>query len=234
MTMRDLIGLGIGYAYPVALIGLAEAVRRWKGYPQDFTRKLIHIGAGMWVFGILALFDTWYIGLLPFATFIILNYIFYRYRIFAAMDAPDSTPGTIYFALSITLLFLAFWRPDSPLDRGYVAVAGTMVMTWGDALASIIGQRWGQHRYTMAGSTRTWEGSGVMLLASFVSILLTLLLVPGSSLSPETSALGLGICLVAALLSGVTAALVESVSPRGTDNLSVPLLTALVVFGSTM
>jgi phytol kinase len=73
-----------------------------------------------------------------------------------------------------------------------------------------------------------------MLLASFVSILLTLLLVPGSSLSPETSALSLGTCLVAALLSGVTAALVESVSPRGTDNLSVPLLTALVVFGSTM
>ena len=43
----------------------------------------------MWVWGILALFDTWQIGLIPFGTFIILNYVFYRFTIFQAMDSED-------------------------------------------------------------------------------------------------------------------------------------------------
>lgn len=233
MTTRDLIGLGASYVYPVVLIALAEIVRRWRGYPQDFTRKLIHIGAGMWVFGVLALFDTWYVGIIPFATFIILNYIFYRYRVFDAMDRADSTPGTVYFAFSITLLFLAFWRTDSPQDRVYIAVAGTMAMTWGDSMASIIGKRWGRYRYTIAGGTRSWEGSLAMLCASMLAMFLTLLLVPNSPLSPGSLPLSLPACLGIALLGAVVATLAESVSPAGTDNLSVPLLAGFVIFAAT-
>ena len=41
----------------------------------------------------------WQIGVLPFATFILVNYLFYRYRVFGAMDAADSPPGTVYFAV---------------------------------------------------------------------------------------------------------------------------------------
>lgn len=234
MTARDLIGLGISFAYPVLLLGLAESIRRWLGFAQDFTRKIIHIGAGMWVFAVLWLFDTWYIGIIPFAAFILLNYIFYRYRLFKAMDSGDSTPGTVYFALSITLLFLALWRTDSPDDRSYVAAAGAMAMTWGDSMASIIGRRWGRHHYTIAGSQRSWEGSAALFLAAGVSMFLTLLLVPGSALSPYTLSPGIGVALVAALSGALAAALAEGVSPAGTDNLSVPLVAGGVVLAVMM
>ncbi len=233
MTARDLIGLGISFAYPVLLLGLAEGIRRWSGYPQDFTRKLIHIGAGMWVFAVLWLFDTWYIGLIPFATFILLNYIFYRYRLLKAMDTSESTPGTVYFALSITLLFLVLWRTDSPDDRSYVAAAGAMAMTWGDSMASIVGRRWGRHHYTIAGSRRSWEGSAAMLLAAGVSMFLTLMLVPGSALSPYTLSLDAGVAIAAAVSGALAATMVEGISPAGTDNLSVPLLAGAVVLAVT-
>jgi phytol kinase len=72
-------------------------LHRFAGLPADLTRKMIHIGAGMWVFGILTLFDRWEIGIIPFATFIFVNFILYRYRIVRAMDREDSSPGTIYF-----------------------------------------------------------------------------------------------------------------------------------------
>ena len=130
----------------------------------------------MWVWGILALFDDWKIGLIPFATFIVLNYIFYRYTIFRAMDAEDSTPGTVYFAFSITLLYALFWRTDGSTDRATVATGGVMAMTWGDALASIVGGRWGRRSYTVWGHRRTFEGSAMMFLASFVALLITLVL----------------------------------------------------------
>lgn len=230
MTTSDWIGLGASYLYAFGLLAFAELVRRWRGYPQDFTRKIVHIGAGMWVFGVLGLFDNWYIGIIPFATFIVLNYIFYRYKFFSAVDAADSTPGTVYFAFAITLLFLIFWRSDSPADRGYIAAAGAMAMTWGDAFAAIVGKRWGRRRYSIAGATRSWEGSAAMFVFSAVAMFLTLALVPGSALAPLTPPLAGGLALGAALLGAVAATIAEAVSPAGIDNLSVPLLSAAVVF----
>jgi dolichol kinase len=230
MTTRDLIGLIVSYGYAGGLLVLAEAIRRWRGYPQDFTRKIVHIGAGMWVFGVLALFDTWYIGVIPFATFIGLNYLFYRYRFLEAVDAPDSSPGTVYFAFSITVLFVLFWRTGSPDDKGFVAAAGTMAMTWGDALAAIIGRRYGRRKYTINGATRTWEGSAVMFGAAALAMLLTILLVPGSALAPLTPPISPMVAVIAALAAALIASVAEAFSPAGIDNISVPLLAGLSVF----
>lgn len=230
MTTRDWIGLGLSYGYAGGLLVLAELVRRWRGYPQDFTRKIVHVGAGMWVFGVLALFDTWYIGIIPFASFIVINYLLWRYKVLGAMDAQDSTPGTVYFAVSITILFGLFWRTGSPDDRGYIAAAGAMAMTWGDSMASLIGRRFGRHHYTVLDSTRSFEGSAAFIVAAGLAMALTLLLVPGSALGPLTPALGAGLALTTALVSASLAAVAEAVSPAGTDNLSVPLLAAAVVY----
>jgi len=231
MSTRDLIGLVTSFGYAFGLLIVAEVIRRWQGYPQDFTRKFVHIGAGMWVFGVLALFENWTIGVIPFATFIVLNFIFYRFRLLESVDAPDSTPGTVYFALSITLLFLMFWRTNSPDDRGYVAAAGTMAMTWGDALAAIVGKRWGRHHYQIGRGRRSFEGSAAMFAASFVAMLLTLLLTPGSALSPQSVPIGFNAALIASLIAALAATIAEGVSPHGTDNLSVPLLSSFVVAG---
>jgi phytol kinase len=230
MTQNDTIGLIASYVYAFGLLGLAELIRKWRGYSQAFTRKLVHIGAGMWVWGILALFDTWQIGLIPFGTFIILNYVFYRFTIFQAMDSEESTPGTVYFAFSITLLYALFWRTDGQPDRAVIATGGVMAMTWGDALASIVGGRWGRRSYTIWGHQRTYEGSAMMFLASFVALLITLLVLPGSSLSPTTEPLAAGTALLSALVVAVVATLAEAVAPAGTDNLSVPLLTSAALY----
>jgi dolichol kinase len=227
---NDIIGLIVSYVYAFGLLGLAEAIRAWRGYSQAFTRKLVHIGAGMWVWGILALFDAWQMGIIPFATFIVLNYIFYRQTTFKAMDAADSTPGTVYFAFSITLLYALLWRTDGGTDWAAVATGGVMAMTWGDALASIVGGRWGRRGYAVWGHRRTWEGSVAMLATSFVAVALTLLVLPGSSLSPTAEAIPTGAALLYAALASIVAALAEGVSPAGSDNLSVPLLTAATLY----
>jgi dolichol kinase len=226
MTQRDIIGLVVSYLYAGSLLALAELIRRYLGLGREFTRKLVHIGAGMWIFGVLALFDNWYIGVIPFATFIVLNWIAYRYRLFAAIDSDDSSPGTVYFAISVTLLFVLFWRPESTADKAHLAAAGVMAMTWGDALAAIIGRRWGRHRYQVGTGSRSFEGSVTMFIASACAMALTLLLLPGSALSPSAVALSAGAALLAALIAAAIATLAEGISPAGTDNLSVPLLAA--------
>ncbi|NDJ24710.1 phosphatidate cytidylyltransferase [Nostoc sp. B(2019)] len=230
MTNNDFIGLVASYIYAFGLLIVGEGLRRLFDVQPDLTRKVIHIGAGMWVFGVLLLFNHWEIGIIPFATFIGLNYLFYRYRLVGAMDTEDSSPGTVYFAVSVTLLFGLLWRPDGPTDNAPIAVAGIMAMTWGDALAALIGRRFGQHKYQVGNSVRSWEGSAAMFVASTTAIFLVLLLLPGSSLSPLATPLGLGHAFLVALVSATFATLAEAVSPHGTDNLSVPLVAAGVAW----
>lgn len=233
MHNQDIIGLIVSFVYAFGLLGIAEVIRHVRNFTQDFTRKIVHIGAGMWVFGILAIFETWYIGIIPFASFIVLNYITYRYRLLDAVDSEDSTPGTVYFALSITILFMAFWRTHSPDDRGVIAAAGVMAMTWGDAMASIIGRRFGRHRYTFRGDTRSWEGSAAMFTASSLAMFLTLYLLPGTSLAPTTPDFSLATSLIAAVCAACVATLAEGLSPRGTDNISVPILATATLWITT-
>ena len=229
MTTNTIIGLVASYVYAFGLIVVAETLHRVWNISQDLTRKLVHVGAGMWVFGVLALFDRWQWGVLPFATFIIANYLFHRYRVFKAMDAEQSTLGTVYFALAITVLFSLLCRPQGPVDHASIAVAGTMALTWGDAAAALVGQNVGRHQYRVWGSQRSWEGSAALVVVAAVAIFATLTLLPGSWLSPHSPLVGSGTALLAAALGAGSAALVEALSPHGTDNLSVPFAAAAVV-----
>ncbi len=226
MTTGDLLGLISSYVYAFSLLIIVEAIRRWRNYPTDFTRKLIHIGAGMWIWGILLLFDHWYLAIIPSATFILLNALFLRFHIFSAMDPKEgATRGTVYFAFSFTLLLVMFhtgWDSGFPRGIAYIAAAGIMAMTWGDAFSAIIGKRYGKHTYSIVGHTkRTIEGSLAGFVFTFVAVAITLLI-----LSP----LSFPLVLVGALLAAIVGTLLEAVSPGGTDNLTVPIGVAIVLF----
>ena len=236
MSARDVIGLVLSYAYAFGLLFFVEAIGRRSKWRQAFTRKIIHIGAGMWIWGILATFEHWYFGIIPFATFIVLNYVFYRQQSFGAMDAADSTPGTVYFAFSITVLFGLLWRTGGTVDRAPIAAAAVMAMTCGDAAASLIGQRWGAHKYTSFGHTRSWEGTAAMAVVTFLAIRATSLWLPGSMLSPNSLPWSVWHALLISLMGTAMATAAEALSPAGTDNLSVPLLSglAMVVLDSAL
>ncbi|MGC9350149.1 MAG: diacylglycerol/polyprenol kinase family protein [Anaerolineae bacterium] len=230
MTSNDVLGLILSYVYAFGLLLTVEAVGKRLHWPQYLTRKIVHIGAGMWIWGIAGIFDTWIYGLIPFATFILLNYLFYRYQIFKAMDATDSSPGTIYFAISITTLFALLWRTDGSIDRLPIAAAAVMAMTWGDGVASIIGQSIGRHDYHVFGHRRSWEGTFAMAVLSVTVIFLTLWLLPDSDWSPNSPDMTLSAALLAALIGGSAATAAEALSPAGIDNLTVPLLTGAILY----
>jgi phytol kinase len=97
-----------------------------------------------------------------------------------------------------------------------------MPLTWGDAMAAILGKQYGQIKYQVLGYTRSVEGSVSMFLFSLVSTFLALWLLP----SPTSGWENLGIALVVALV----ATLVEAVSPWGLDNLTIPASSGLVLY----
>lgn len=228
MTTGDILGLIFSYIFAFGMLLLVEAIRRWRNYPVEFTRKLVHIGAGMWIWVILLLFDHWQLAIIPTATFIIFNYIFLRFHIFKAMDPKQgATPGTVYFAFSCTLLLFIFhtgWEQGFPRGFEYYAMSGIMAMTWGDAFASIIGKRFGKHSYKVPGSKnhrRTLEGSAACFVFTFAAVCVTLAIM---------SSLILPLILIGGFIAAVIATLLEAISPYGSDNLTVPIVVAILLF----
>jgi phytol kinase len=216
MTGGDLRALLLSFAYVLAVLLACDFLRR-RGVSVALTRKAVHIAVGMWVFPTLLLFDHWYWALVPPATFTLLNALSLRFRFFAAIEVAERSLGTVLFPLSFAGLLALFWPAGYPA----VAAGGVMAMTWGDALASLVGQAYGRRTYTVWGQTKTWLGSLACFSWSMLAVTLTLVVV--GLYTPPTA-------LWHAALASLAATVVEALSPKGTDNLFVPLAAAGVLY----
>jgi dolichol kinase len=210
--MSPWLAILISFGYIMAMIGIAEGLRRWRHYGSDFTRKFIHIAVGMYSVIAVTIFDQREWAIIPPAAFIIINFLDWKYGILKAMTSSDrSNLGTVYFPISFVIIIWLFW------DRPALLVGSLMPMTWGDALAAVIGRRYGRRQYTILNATRSVEGSLVMFGASALSTWLALAL------------LGADTPLGMALVTAAGASLAESVSPWGLDNLTVPAASAALL-----
>lgn len=218
---QDYTALIVSYIYVFGIIALGEVFRRVGGRPPDFTRKVIHVGVGMWIVGTVLLFERWQFALIPPVTFVLINAASYWMDLFKAMEAEEQgNLGTIYFPIAFGALIYLFW--DQPL----LLVASIMPLTWGDAMAAIIGRRYGHYRFTVGGHTRSLEGSAAMLFWSWLSTFLVLLGMP-YLLGQEPLN-----WLLALIYSGFVAIIcttVEALTPWGVDNLTVPAAAAVAL-----
>ncbi|HIE37852.1 MAG TPA: phosphatidate cytidylyltransferase [Anaerolineales bacterium] len=215
----DLPFLILSYVYLFGTLAAAEGLRRWQGYPVDFTRKVVHIAAGMTVW-LLLLFRHLPMALIPPISFIFINALSYWKGTFQAMETGErGNLGTVYFPLSFSILTWLLWN-QRPL-----LVAALMPMTWGDALAAVVGRRWGRRRFRVPGSTRSLEGSLTFLAVAWMATAIPLALLPATPFPGWNG-------LIVALGVAAATAAVEALSPWGLDNLTVPAVSALVLWAA--
>jgi phytol kinase len=164
------------------------------------------------------MFKSLYWAIIPPLAFIVINYLDYRFGLIQAMMSSNrSNLGTVYFPISFAVILAVFWgNPTMPTTHPHLIVAALMPMTWGDALAAVVGERIGRHRYTILGHTRSLEGSFVMLVVSALATWLAL-----GSLSSSAA--------YVAIIVAWGATLIEAISPWGIDNLTVPAVSALIL-----
>jgi phytol kinase len=210
--MSAWLALLLSFAYVLAVIGAGEGLRRWRRLDTGFTRKFIHVGVGMYSLLAINLFTerTW--AVIPPLAFVIINWLDWRYGVIQAMTSSSrANLGTVYFPLAFAVIVWIFW------ERPALLMASLMPLTWGDALAAVVGERYGRHTYRVFGSTRSLEGS---LTAYGFSAIATGLVLAG---------FGVPAAVVTALLTALAATLVEAISPWGLDNLAIPAVSALVL-----
>lgn len=216
--MTNTLGIILCFAYIFAIIGLAEALRRRRGYGSGFTRKVIHIGVGMMSWFLPFLFTSPWPFVFACVVFMIINLIDWRYGLIGSMQSKHrNNLGTVYFPLAAAVVALIFWEQPPLL------VAALMPLTWGDGLAPVIGAAYGRRFYRVHTSTRTVEGSIGFFVAGFVFTWLALWVMPGPpEISPVTAV------LPALVIMAVTT-LIEAVSIWGLDNLAVTAAAILIL-----
>ncbi|MEL6351208.1 MAG: diacylglycerol/polyprenol kinase family protein [Cyanobacteria bacterium J06627_28] len=204
----------------LALVGGASEAARRVGASPEITRKIVHIGAGQVILIAWWLAVPAWVGVSASIFFSAIALASYRFPLLPGINGIGrQSLGTFFYAVSIGLLTLWFW----PLQQPHYAAIGILIMTWGDGLAALIGQRFGEHPYQVWGEKKSWEGSLAMCLVSYVVCATILVLVQGPTLS-------------AWLVSGIVAVLataLEAVSKYGIDNLSVPVGAAAAGFWLT-
>jgi phytol kinase len=130
-----------------------------------------------------------------------------------AVERNDSL-GEVYFPLGIAGLYIL--SGGDPL-RFSIPI---LLLALADALAALIGIRYGQRHYTTAEGYKTVEGSLAFFITAFFSVHLPLLLFS------ETGRLE---TLLIALILGLLMMLVEAVAWRGLDNLFIPIIGFLLL-----
>ena len=221
---RDWIAIVALFAGIFLLVGIAEAIRRGLKWPAEFTRKLIHILVGLMTALATLLLSTSLPLALMGAFFSLANALALKKGLFKSMHGARESYGTALYPFSFLILVLFAWPDHKP-----ILVASMLVLALGDAGAAIVGESLRSPRnYTLIADPKSIAGSLAMFLITGLVLFLTFHLYPPHP-SPSSPATLLWIAILTALYA--TAA--EALGHRGSDNLSIPLSTAVLLYYMT-
>jgi len=203
MMNSDIIGLAFVYAYVIILLLISEKIL--KNHPR-ISRKFLHIMVGNILF-ILPLFKTWWvITFLAAFPFVILTFLMSPYSPIKSVKDKLSESGhglgLVYYSISWTVLALLFF------DKPWIIAVGIAAMSYGDGMASLIGENFGKRKYNLTGDTKSIEGS----LTMFIVLILTLGIV--------LTYYGMPFNFISLAVIAFVATLLEAITPRGLDNIS--------------
>jgi len=117
----------------------------------------------------------------------------------------------------------------------YFPLAAILLMIISDTLASVIGKRYGKHdiKIPWIKAIRTLEGSLAFFISGFILCFIAFTLLGVTN--PITQAhISLVDAILFSLITSILATLIELFSPSTWDDLTVPILTALIMFLLTL
>ncbi len=212
--MRNVIGVVASVAYIVGVLAFSS---KMKYFGLEFSRKFAHMMVANW----------WFIG----------NYIFdnviacstvpiiigtvmalsYKYSWFDGVERPGQKKsfGTVYYFISLLILVnISFRLYGNMIPMGIYF----MPLGYGDGMAALVGKKFHKGIYNVRGSQKSVSGSLAMFLVSFMTMY-------GYSVIYD-----LNYSVQKLLALSVAAAVIEAVSIKGSDNITIPLGTYIVSF----
>ena len=220
---QNLLVTVLGLVYVFSIVGIMDFAVK-KGFPQDISRKIVHIAAGSWLI-FWPLYDQshWskYLNITPAFIWTVLLLI----KGFTAKtddkavktmtrtgDKKELLKGPLFFTLVMNIMGTVYFYSAG-------AITSMSFLGWGDGLAPVFGKRFGKHKFTFL-AEKSLEGSIAFLVFGLSSAILLNLLFFG-----RIDIMLLIIC------AGVTT-LIEALSPKDMDNILIPFSCMLIYYFS--
>jgi phytol kinase len=231
MLNNNFLALIATFAVALTWLRLNDFIAHRGWISSHLSRKIIHIGTGplfvlCWLLFTPAISSRFLAALVPLS--ITIQFALVGLGIIkdqAAVEAMSRSGdrreilrGPLYYGIVFVALTILFWL-DSPI--GIVAM---MMVCGGDGLAEILGRRWG-HKKIFKRANKSWVGS----VGFFMGGWLLAMIVMAVYLAADIFNLSFASLLIPLTLIALISTLVEAVSPRGLDNITVPL--AAVILG---
>ncbi|MEM3596829.1 MAG: SEC59/DGK1/VTE5 family protein [Candidatus Bathyarchaeia archaeon] len=224
-VLWNVLLMAMCYAYIVLVIVISSKLNDFMHVSRKASRKFLHVMIGNLPF-VIPLFTSNIYPTLVAAPFILVTFFASPYsplksasekmKGLVGITEEGHSLGLVFYAFSYTVL--AFFFASKP----YVMAAGILPMAYGDAFASIIGERCGKTKFRLL-ANKSVEGSVAMFLFSFSSYALSLAFF---SILYNFSFFDK---LFSAVVVALVATVVEGISPLGFDNLTVPTFSVLML-----
>lgn len=221
--MAPLVYNSIVTVISVIYVFSVVAIMDWfvkKGFPQDISRKIVHIAAGSWIFCWIFFDNThWskYFNIVPafIWTILLIQKGFFAKPDDEAVktmtrtgDRRELLKGPLYFTLVMNLMGTVFYNTS-------LAVTAMSYLGWGDGIAPVFGKRFGKHKYKVL-SEKSIEGSSAFFIFGFLASLFFNYVIFGKVIYAQI------------FVSGIVAVISEAISPRDMDNLVIPFVISLL------
>ena len=200
----------------IALIILSEFFFNQKKTTSNFNRKSIHILVGCFASFSPLFFSSNLPSIVLALIFILIDMVNIKYKLLKSMESINKLSlGTIFFPVSYLIFSLFFWNYTE------FFILSFLILSIADPLASIIGENLKKPKmYQVWIDKKSIEGTITFFATSF------LILYFGSSFLFPYS-LAYIFCFSFFIASFATIA--ELISARGSDNLSIPVISILLM-----
>lgn len=214
---QDLLGIIVSFLFVLFVIGLASLGQKTLSLAPEVSRKIIHIGVSNWWLLAMYYFTSPVWATLGPLLFILVNFISLRFHLIQAMESEHDrkSTGTVLFPISLAILSMFCF---GPLCQPYVGALGVLSMGYGDGVAALVGQRWGKKKIPFLKTGKSYIGSLGMFFASWFVCAVVLL-----QYDPD-------IWFLKSVLLASFATILEALTPKGFDNLIVPLGTSFFYY----
>lgn len=214
--MRNLFGEIVSFVF-IAIVIVSAKLFEKAG--KEASRKYIHIVLSNWWIIAMVFFDSPVWAAVGPTVFVFVNFASYKFNLIKSMERDENEKdglGTVYYALSLLILSVLLFGPLKTYKSVWgptIGLAGIAVMGYADALAAIIGKSIKSPSYTITTTTKTLAGSSAMFCVTFII------------LSGFLAYAHIEDWFFKAIAISIIDTIIEAISIKGTDNLTVPLAT---------
>ncbi len=237
----DIVAFFVSFIVIMMLVQINAAIEKSGKLSTIVTRKVIHtFAAPLWVITWMlftgSVFSRWLAIIVPLL-FVLLfvaigtgktkNEDFVR-SMSRSGDPKELLGGTLYYAFLMVVIGILWFYVPAGGDLTSATPLALLVfgcLAGGDGFADVIGRKYGgEKKFGIGGAEKTVAGVIGMFIGSILfSIILVLIF------SVEVASFSLVTLILPILIVSIVATIVEAITPKGLDNLTITIVAIIVI-----